>query len=421
MKIFKTSREIWSWALYDFANSAFPTTLTAGFFPIFFKQYWSAGADAALNKARLGTLVSIGSLIIALMSPFLGALADLRANKKFFTFVFMILGAVCSMSLATVGEGEWMTAALLYGMAMIGFNSSCTFYDSMLPSIAPGNKSIYASSLGFGVGYLGGGLLFTINVLMYLKPELFGMPDGITAVKTSFVLVGIWWVLFSIPLFRNVSEPPIERAPVGWGKAFRSSIHQLHATLREIRAQRNLMYFVLAYWLYIDGVYTIINMALDFGISLGFKSSELITALLIVQFIGFPCSIFFSTMAHRWGSRIPILICLFVYGVTISLASQMSEVWHFFALATIIGMVQGGVQALSRSLFSKMSPVEKSGEYFGFFNLIGKFASILGPLLVGWGTWVMGDHRWGLLSVLILLVAGGFMLLKVVEPQDQAT
>ncbi len=270
------------------------------------------------------------------------------------------------------------------------------------------------------MGYLGGGLLFTLNVLMFLHPDWFGIPDAMTAVKLSFVTVGIWWILFSIPLFRNVPEPRTEDAPASWSAAIRGSTRQLLGTFKELRLQRNLMIFIAAYWLYIDGVYTIMNMAVDYGISVGFKSADLIAALLIVQFVGFPATLVVSKLAHRFGSRGPIICCLLIYGVAVIGAMRMSEVWHFYTLACVIGLVQGGVQALSRSLFSKMSPVEKSGEYFGFFNLIGKFAAILGPLLVGWGTWAFNDHRMGWLGTLVLLVAGGSLLCFVIEPKEQA-
>lgn len=408
-------RQVWSWAFYDWANSAYSTTIMAGFFPLFFKQYWSSGTESTLTTARLGTLISIGSLVIAVLSPFLGAMTDLRGSKKLFTFIFMLIGAVSSGLLALVPQGAWLSAALLYGVAMIGFNGSCNFYDSLLPSIAPGEKANYASSLGYGLGYLGGGVLFTINVAMFLNPELFGLSGPAAAVQASFVTVGVWWLVFSIPLFKNVPEPN-GGPPTPWSETFRLSIKFLSQTALAIRKDRNLLVFIVAYWLYIDGVYTVMNMAVDFGASLGLESKHLIAALLLVQFVGFPFALLFSKFASMYGSKKPILICLAAYALALVFAVQMTTSWHFYALAILIGMVQGGVQALSRSFFSQMIPEQKSGEYFGFFNLVGKFASIMGPLVVGWGTLLFHDHRKGLLGLLVLFGIGGFLLLQVKEP-----
>lgn len=421
MKIFRPSREVFAWALYDWANSTYSTTVIAGFFPLFFQKYWSQGLDSTVTTARLGTLISVGSLLIALMSPFLGALADLRGHKKLFTFLFMILGAVSSAALAGLGAGDWKWAALWYTLGTMGFYASSTFYDSLLPSVAPGQRANHASSLGFAMGYLGGGIFFALNVLMFLKPGLFGLADGVAAVKASFILVAVWWILFSIPLFRRVPEPPLLADPLGWGHAMRSSWTQLGITVRELWGQKNLVLFIVAFWLYIDGVYTVMNMAVDFGISLGFEAADLMKALLLVQFVGFPFALLFSKLSEIWGSRVPILICLAFYGVVLVGATRMTEAWHFHALAVMIGTVQGGVQALSRAMFSRMIPPEKSGEYFGFFNLVGKFASIIGPLLVGWGTFLFGDHRKGLLGILVLFLAGGLLLWRVKEPVNDAS
>jgi UMF1 family MFS transporter len=418
MKLFRTSREVFSWSLYDWANSTYSTVVITAFFPVFFQKYWSIGTDSTVTTARLGTLISAAGLLVAVISPFLGALADLRGQKKRFTFLFMLLGALSSAALAFVGAGEWMWAAFFYALGTTGFNASCTFYDSLLPSIAPGAKANYASSLGYALGYLGGGVMLTLNVFMTLKPAWFGLASPEQAVQVSFVLVALWWAVFSLPLFRNVPEPPVAPTEKGWMHAFGGAWAQLKGTLSEIKNDRNLMLFVLAFWLYIDGVYTVINMAVDFGISLGFASSDLITAVLLVQFVGFPFALLFSKLASMWGSRVPILLCLVFYSFTLWGAMNMSQPWHFYVLAAVIGMVQGGVQALSRSLFSRMVPPEKSGEYFGFFNLIGKFASILGPLLVGWGTFLFGDHRKGLLGILVLFFFGGAFLWKVKEPGD---
>lgn len=406
-----------SWAMYDWANSAFATTVMAGFFPIFFKEYWSKGFDSTLTTARLGTILSVASFILACMSPLLGAMADHRGTKKLFTFLFMALGVGSCLILSFVGEGLWLWAALFYGLAMIGFNASCVFYDSLLPSIAPGRSSEKASTLGYSLGYLGGGVLFTLNVLMYQFPHWFGMPNGVTAVKASFATVSVWWAFFSIPLFKNVPEPKgVERASVPLLVLTRESVLTIWNTLKKVRSHRSLMFFLLAYWMYIDGVYTVITMAVDFGISLGFKPGDLITALLIVQFIGFPSTLVFAKFSAKFGSRIPILVCLGVYGVTVVLSSQMTEALHFYFLAMVIGLVQGGVQALSRSLYSQMIPGHASGEYFGLFNLVGKFASIFGPLIVGLGTYLSSSHRTGMMGLLVLFLVGGTLLWQVEDP-----
>lgn len=404
--------------MYDWANSAFATTVMAGFFPIFFQQYWSKGFDSTLTTARLGTVISIASFILACLSPLLGAMADHRGSKKLFCFLFLALGVLSCLFLAFIGEGAWLWAALFYGLAMIGFNASCVFYDSLLPSIAPGRLSEKASTLGFSLGYLGGGILFLVNVLMFKFPHWFGLPDGPTAIKASFATVSVWWAVFSIPLFKNVPEPKgVGTSTEPILELTRKSIGKIWATLKEVAKQPSLRYFLLAYWMYIDGVYTVITMAVDFGISIGFQPGDLITALLIVQFIGFPATLAYAKFAEKFGSRLPILVCLAVYSVTVILSSQMTDALHFYFLALVIGLVQGGVQALSRSLFSQMIPAHASGEYFGLYNLVGKFASIFGPLIVGFGTYLSGSHRIGMMGLLLLFVVGGTLLWRVTEPE----
>jgi UMF1 family MFS transporter len=414
------NKKVKSWALYDWANSAFATTVMAGFFPVFFKEFWSEGTDPTLTTARLGTVVSIASVSIAFLSPLLGALADRRGYKKTFLFFWMLIGAFCTAALAFVPQGLWLGAALLYGLAMMGFNASSVFYDSLLPSVAKPSETNYASSLGFAMGYLGGGILFLLNVLMFLHPQTFGLRDGAQAIQFSFISVALWWSIFSIPLFRNVPEPNHKTEERPLTQAITHSFYSLWSTTKEIYQHKNLLFFLLAYWLYIDGVYTVITMAVDYGLSLGFKSSDLITALLIVQFVGFPFALLFSKFAGRFGSRKPILVCLGIYALTVIFAVQMENVWQFYLLALLIGMVQGGVQALSRSLFARMIPEQKSGEYFGLFNLVGKFASIFGPIVVGWGAFLSGNPRMGMLGLLVLFVLGGGLLMLVHEPQSSS-
>jgi MFS transporter, UMF1 family len=407
-------QKIFSWALYDWANSAYATTVMAGFFPLFFQKYWSAGADSTITTTRLGTAISVSSLVIAMISPTLGAIADLRSHKKLYLFLFMVLGAVSCSAMYFIGQGAWWPAIVAYGISMMAFNASCVFYDALLPYVAEGRKMDYASSLGYAVGYLGGGLLFLFNVIMLLFPEKFGLSSKEEAVKFAFLTVGVWWFVFTFPLMKNVPEPPSGFSG-SFSEMMRLSFRSLIRTVQDLFRHKNLFYFVLAYWLYIDGVYTVMTMAVDYGISMGLDAQNLMIALLLTQFVGFPCAWAFGLVTTRWGLRKPILLCIAAYGLTVILATQMSKDWHFYVLAIFIGMVQGGVQSLSRSFFAQMIPRESSGEYFGLFNLVGKFASILGPLIVGWTVYFTGQHQMGMMGLLVLFVLGGGLLWKVRE------
>jgi UMF1 family MFS transporter len=407
-------KKVFSWALYDWANSAYATTVMAGFFPLFFQKYWSAGADSTLTTNRLGTAISISSLVIAMFSPILGAIADLRSHKKLYLFLFMLLGVVSCSSLYFIGQGDWWPAIVAYGVSMMAFNASCVFYDSLLPYVAEGRKLDYASSVGYAMGYLGGGVLFLINVIMLLFPEKFGFDGKEGAVKFSFLTVGVWWFVFTFPLMKNVPEPRSEFKG-SFAQMMNLSLASLWRTMKDLVLHKNLFYFVLAYWLFIDGVYTVMTMAVDYGVAIGLGAQNLMIALLITQFVGFPCAWAFGMVTHRFGLRKPILVCVGAYALTVVLATHMSQDWHFYALAIFIGMFQGGVQSLSRSFFAQMIPRESSGEYFGLFNLVGKFASILGPLIVGWTVYLTGEHRYGMMGLLVLFLAGGALLWKVRE------
>lgn len=407
------NKKIISWALYDFANSVFFTTVMAGFFPVFFKQYWSGEVSATASTERLGWILSVSGFLLAILSPTLGVISDKRRSKKKFLFVTMLLGVAATMWLYFVPQGDWASAAFLYGFGLFMCSASCVFYDSLMTSVATEKQYDFVSSLGYSLGYLGGGVLFTLNVVMYLKPELFGISSPVEAVKLSFISVGIWWFLFTLPLMKYVPEPDTEISHRPIFHLTIDTLKELKNTVLDIFENKNLFYFVVGYWFYIDGVFTVMSMAVDFGMSLGFQSSDLIKALLITQFIGFPAAYIFGVSAGKWSNKNLILVCLGIYAITIFGASRMTNVNHFFILAAIIGVAQGGVQALSRSLFAQLSPPEKSGEYFGFFNLLGKFASVLGPALMAIFAQTTGDSRQTILSLLILIGAGSFLLLKV--------
>lgn len=411
------NKKIFSWALYDWANSVFYTTVMAGFFPIFFKQYWSSEADAALSTERLGWVLAISGFLLAVLSPTLGVLSDKKRMKKKLLFSAMILGCFCTVGLFFAPQGDWSTAAFLYGTALFMASASAVFYDSLLISVCAEDQYDFVSSLGYSLGYLGGGLLFTLNVVMTLMPQLFGIADKAMAVRISFLLVAVWWFLFTLPLMKNVPEPESEISNKGISELTVETLKELKNLFLDIFRNKNLFYFILGYWFYIDGVYTVMTMAVDFGLALGFDSSDLIKALLITQFIGFPSAYLFGTLSKKFSSQKLILLGLGIYFVTIIGASQMSQAWHFYALAFIIGLCQGGVQALSRALFAHLIPAGKSGEYFGFFNMLGKFASVLGPVLVALFARFTQDSRQTILSLLILISVGAFFLLKVRVPK----
>lgn len=405
-------RAIWSWALYDWGNSAFATTVMAGFFPLFFKAYWANLAKVTESTFYLGLANSIASILVALLAPFLGAIADRWTAKRRFLTFFALLGIVSSGGLWMVQQGMWQYAATLYVLATIGFSGGNIFYDALLPGVASAKKIDYASSLGFSLGYLGGGLLFLVNVLMYQFPHLFGIPNGETAIKLAFLSVAVWWGLFSIPVWLWVKEPRIYETS-GFFDAVKQGMEQIADTLREIRHLKVIGLFLAAYWLYIDGVDTIIRMAVDYGISLGFPSSSLITALLLVQFVAFPATLLFYKYSNRVGNRNALLTAIVAYcGITI-MGSLVSETWQFYLLAVAIAMFQGGIQAISRSLYSRIIPVEKAAQFYGLYNMLGKFAAVIGPALMGTITLVTGSNRIGILSILLLFIPGFILLMKV--------
>ena len=411
-------RSVISWALYDWGNSAFATTIMAGFFPVFFKQYWAAESDATTSTLHLGTANSIASLVIVLLAPVLGAVADAGGVRKRFLGFFLILGVMASGGLYWVGQGEWFVALVLLVLGTIGFAGGNIFYDSLLVNVSTHANSDRISALGFSLGYLGGGLLFAINVAMTLKPEIFGLGDAATAVRVSFLTVAAWWFLFAIPLFVNVQEDA-RRSNLHWAKTVRGAFRQLASTFRQIRQLRMTFLFLLAYWLYIDGVDTIIRMAVDYGLALGFEANSLIVALLITQFVGFPAALFFGWLGSRIGTKRALYIALAVYiGVT-CWGYFLDNVTEFYAMAITIGLVQGGVQALSRSMYSRLIPQHAAAEFFGFYNMLGKFAAVIGPIMVGWVAVLTGNPRAGILSILLLFVAGGVLLAFVNEEEGR--
>lgn len=407
------NKKVLSWALYDWANSVFYTTVMAGFFPVFFKKYWNTEATVSQSTERLGMILAITGFSLAMLAPFMGVLSDYRRAKKKFLAVFLVLGAVSSGALFFVPQGDWFSAAVLYGFGFFCAAASVIFNDSLIVSVTTPEKYDQVSSFGFSLGYLGGGLLFLVNVLMFQKPEFFGLSSGAEGVRWSFLTVSVWWLLFSIPNFLYVPEPEATLSNETTAQLFSKSMRELKKTFLELFHQKNLFLFIVAYWFYIDGVATVMSMAVDFGISIGFEAKDLILSLLVVQFVGFPAAYFTGYLATKFGSKKVITGCLLVYVLVVMGASVMTKPEHFYLMAVLIGLAQGGVQALSRSLFAYLIPAEKSGEYFGFFNLLGKFASVLGPLLMAVTARMFGHPQKTILSLLILFVCGIYFLSKV--------
>ncbi len=414
MKSWKTSkkRSIYAWAFYDWANSAYVTTVIAGFFPVFFKEYFSANVDVTVSTAQLGFTNSISSLIIVLMAPLLGAIADVGGLRKRFLFLFAYLGILMSASLSFVEEGAWEAAVFVYVLGNIGFLGSNIFYDSLLTTVSKEEEVDLVSGLGFALGYLGGGILFAFNVWMVQDPAFFGLDSSIEAVKISFISVALWWMLFSLPLLLFVKEKK-NVEDKGTVQIISEGYRRLAGTIKKIIHLKGLLVFLVAYWLYIDGIGTIIRMAVDYGMAIGFDSKKLILALLIVQFVGFPATLIFAKLAQMWDTKKAILLGIGIYLFITIWAVFIDKIHEFYILAGMIALVQGGVQALSRSYYSKMIPKEHAAEFFGFYNLLGKNATILGPLLIGMVTLITESSRVGIASVAIFFILGGILLLKV--------
>ncbi len=404
-------KAVFGWTMYDWANSAFATTVMAGFFQVFFKEYWSVGADATLSLARLGGANFMAGILVALSAPILGAIADKGTARKKMLLAFAFLGMAMTCGLYFISQGNWQIAVLVYVLATVGFSGANVFYDALITAVSNEERMDFISALGFALGYLGGGLLFAVNLAMYLKPELFGIPDANMAIRLSFLSVGIWWAIFTIPLIIWVKEPENPEAasdlnPIAAG------FGQLAKTLSEIRQLKPIFLFLLAYWCYIDGVHTIIRMAMAYGLSLGFQAQDLVPVLLIVQFVGFPAAIIYGYAGEKVGTRKAIFFGIFIYLLLSIFGAFIHEKNHFYMMGVMIGLVQGGLQAMSRSYFGKIIPIEKSAEYFGFYNMMGKFAAVLGPLIMG-GVGLLAASA-GLgedLSIRVSIVAVGLLFI----------
>ena len=406
------NKKVFAWALYDWANSAFALSVLAVLFPLFLGSYWSAGDSGAAVTARLAWVTAAASGVVCIFAPILGTIADTGGYRKRFLSVLAVLGASMTAALGLVAEGNWPWALALYLLASIGFYSSTVFYDSLIIDITKPRYYSFVSSLGFSIGYLGGAALLGLHVWMLMTPETFGFTSADQVIKFAFVSVGVWWVVFLIPLL--VLVPEHRSGIVVASGVVRAAYAELRTTIGHIRQYRNVVIFLLAYWLYIGGVFTVIFMAVNYGQRLGFSQQDLVMALMITNFVGFPATLAYGFLGHRYGPKLGIYVALFVY-VAVSLwAISMQDVRQFYVMAIIIGLVQGGVQGLSRSLYASLIPADQPGEFFGFYNMLTKFAHVLGPILVALGATLSEDPKYILLTIIPLFLGGG-MVLSVVR------
>ena len=406
--------ELRAWALYDWANSAVQTTIIAVIFPIYFQKVAAAGMPGPEATSRFAWATTIAIVIVAVVAPLLGTVADRMPIKKRLLAVFLGIGAISTAAMFFLTRGDWQLALILFVITNVGVAGSIVFYESLLPHIVKEGEIDRVSTAGYAVGYLGGGTLLAINVVMLANPSWFGLPDRDTAVRASLASVAVWWVVFAIPLFRRVPEPrSLHRGGPAEGHAIAIAVRQLFETLSELRRYRDAFLLLLAFLIYNDGIQTIIRMATTYGTEIGIDENAMIVALLITQFIGVPFGFLFGAFAGKVGAKRAVFVGLAVYAVITILGYFMQTAAQFFALCIMVGMVQGGTQALSRSLFASMIPKEKSSEFFAFFGVFERYAGILGPAVFAWVVTRSGSSRNAIISVVGFFVVGGLLLLMV--------
>jgi len=410
----ETRRRIHAWCLYDWANSAFACTVMAAMYPPFFRGLaTAAGVAPGLATAYWGYTTGLALLLVALAAPALGALADAGAARKRLLAGATLFGCALTASFALIPGGAWTTAAVLFIAADFAFASSIIFYESLLPHLAAGRDLDAVSSRGYSLGYLGGGLLLVINAAWVTWPGAFGLPSASAAVRLSFVSVGVWWAVFSLPLLRRVPEPDSAAPAVPLRAAWRDSWRRMRATWHDLAGYRPLVTFLVAYWIYSDGIGTIVKMSTAYGSEVGIGVRDLILALVITQFVAWPGTLVFGRLAGRLGARPVLQGGLVVYALICVLGFFLRTAAHFYALAVLVGLVQGGCQALSRSLFASMVPQRKSAEFFGFFSSSSRAAGIVGPLLFAVLGQLTGQGRWAILILTLFFLGGAWLLGRV--------
>ncbi len=408
--------ELRAWAMYDWAVTGFWAVVVVTVFPIYFQQVAAAELRPELATQYFATATTVALVIIAALAPFIGAVADYVAVKKRMVGFFAGMGVVSVAGMYFIHQGDWVLAAVLFIIANIGANGSMIFYDAMLPHIARKEEVDRVSTAGFAIGYCGATVLLAACLVMILQPGLLGLPDESTLpTRLSFIAVAFWWAGFTIPLMRKVPEPPVvvEAGEVTAVQAMARAVGRLKETFRELKLYRQALVMLIAFLIYNDGIGTIIRMATIYGTELGLERGVLVGSILVVQIVGIPCTFLFGMVAARIGTKPSLFIGLVVYMIISVLAYFMTTWVHFLILAFLVGTVQGGTQALSRSLFASLIPRQKAGEFFGFFAVFEKFAGIFGPAIFAAMIYLTGSSRQAILSIIIFFVVGGALLLLV--------
>ncbi|MDG2410017.1 MAG: MFS transporter [Pirellulales bacterium] len=412
----RLSRQEVAWALYDWAASAYALCILAGFFPIFFESYWAADLPAPQETFWYGILVSVASLAGAILAPFIGTLADTGRSRKKWLVAFAVLGMCCTCGLILVGRNNWPLAGGIFILGTVGYYGAFIVYNSLLPIVSPPKNRHFVSGLGFAMGYLGGVILFAASIALVKNHAAFGLANETQAVHIAFLAAAIWWFLFTLPLLFLVHEPSKDQLPT----AMRTSLVQLGKTIREMASNRSLLLFLIAYWLYIDGVNTVVSMASNYGKTLGFSTSAMLGTLILVQVVGVPSTLLVTYLAGRYRARPFLFAGIGLYLATVGYAAMMPttpiQLFGFslsslYVLGFLVGCAQGGIQALSRSTFSLLIPPERTASYFGVYNMLGQYAALLGPLMMGFIARITGSPRWGVASLVFLFISGGIVLM----------
>ena len=402
----KLSKEVKAWISYDLGNSAFATTVVAAFFPIFYNQFWASNIDSVLSAEYLSWTLVISNVALLFTAPLIGAVTDISKTTKKLFISMVLISIICVGLLFFVEAGSWIYALVFFGIANYFFSASNVLYDKILVQITSPDLFSKISGYGYAWGYFGGGLLFLINALMSLNPELFGLSSQAEAIRWSFITVSIWWSIFLLPLSITFKERDIQSSK----KVLSRSLGNIFSTLKSIPEYKNVFIFLIAFFLFIDGVHTVMALASTFALNLGLDTSSIIIALILVQFIAFPSTLMWSYIAEKRGDKLVINISIVIYIAIILFSFSLSNSTEFYILASLVGFVQGGIQGSSRSLFAKLIPPEKAGEFFGIFNTFGKAGAFMGPALVGIFLAIFKNTIVMLLPILILFVLGLIVL-----------